>query len=189
MKNIHRPGKAGFTLIELLAVITIIVLLAAIVVGSMGFVTDRQAREKAKVQIALISNALESYKQDNGVYPPSDNTADGTKQSSKLFEALYYDGVKDKDDGGKIYLAELDPVNNKQGWTSGNASPTTTIVDPWGNEYRYRSAYGAASGNGNAPKNDNTENPEFDIWSVGKDGKSKPASIDDKTNKDDIKNF
>ncbi|GAA5123625.1 type II secretion system protein GspG [Luteolibacter yonseiensis] len=191
MKNRHRHGKAAFTLIELLAVITIIVILAAIVVGGMGYVTDRQASEKARIQIALISKALEDYKLDNGVYPPSDNTADGLNQSSKLFEALYYDAAKEGSTPSgefKIYLAELDPVNNKQGWTSGTGSPTTRILDPWGNEYRYRSAYGTATG-GTASKNDNTQNPEFDLWSAGKDGRSRPAMPNSKENKDDIKNF
>ncbi len=191
MKNSNRPGKAAFTLIELLAVITIIVILAAVVVGSMGFVTDRQAQEKAKVQIALLSKALEDYKLENGTYPPSDDTADGTNQSSKLFEALYYNAAKEGSTPSgdyKIYLAELDPASNKQGWTSGTASTSTKILDPWGNEYRYRSAYGAAPANGSASKNENTMNPEFDIWSSGKNGKSK-ANAADPLNKDDIKNF
>ena len=48
MKITQRKGKAAFTLIELMAVITIIVILAGLVVGGMGFVTDRQAKEKAK---------------------------------------------------------------------------------------------------------------------------------------------
>ncbi|MGL5016658.1 MAG: type II secretion system protein, partial [Luteolibacter sp.] len=55
MKTTHRHGKAGFTLIELMAVITIIVILAGLVVGGLGFVTERQAKEKARVQIALLS--------------------------------------------------------------------------------------------------------------------------------------
>ena len=73
MKINSRPGYPGFTLIELMAVITIIVILAGLVVGGLGFVNDRQAKEKAKVQIALLSKAIEEYKLDNGVYPPSGN--------------------------------------------------------------------------------------------------------------------
>lgn len=192
MKNIQRPGKAAFTLIELLAVITIIVILAAIVVGSMGYVTDRQATEKARVQIALLSKAIEDYKLDNGAYPASDDSADGTGQSRKLFEALYYDAAKEgstPSGDNKIYLAELDPASNKQGWTTGTASSSTRILDPWGNEYRYRSAYGEAGSGGTASKNSNTENPDFDIWSIGKDGRSRPGNPTDASNKDDIKNF
>ena len=155
MKITKRPGRAAFTLIELMAVITIIVILAGLVIGGMSFVTERQAKEKARVQIALLSKALEEYKLDNGSYPASEDSVDGTGQSDELFKALYYDSDNDGqypptgsgtgDTDQKIYLADLDPVTNKQGWTSGSASQTTKIVDPWGNEYRYRSAFGDVS--------------------------------------------
>ena len=76
MKITQRNGRAAFTLIELMAVITIIVILAGLVVGGLGFVTERQAKEKAKVQIALLSKAIEEYKLDMGKYPGSaENTA------------------------------------------------------------------------------------------------------------------
>ncbi|MES2440342.1 MAG: type II secretion system protein GspG [Verrucomicrobiota bacterium] len=199
MKNIQRRGKAAFTLVELMAVITIIVILAGLVVGGLGFVTERQAKEKAKVQIALLSKALEEYKLENGVYPASEDSADGRNQSKFLFKALYWDSDNDAqgvavgsgegDVDQKIYLADLDPATNKQGWTSGMPSATTKIMDPWGNEYRYRSAFGNASGAGAAPANSNTQNPDFDLWSAGKDSKSNPASRSDKSNNDDIKNF
>lgn len=199
MKSNHRNGKAAFTLIELMAVITIIVILAALVISGMGFVTERQAKEKARVQIQLISKALEDYKLDNGAYPGSDNTSDGTGQSSYLFQALFLGYGPDRkapDDDpnnpAKIYISDLDPATNKQGWTTGTASkdPKTKIVDPWGHEYRYRSALGPASGDGGAATaNALTINPDFDIWSAGKDGKSNPANAADKTNTDDIKNF
>lgn len=197
MKSNHRNGKAAFTLIELMAVITIIVILAALVISGMGFVTERQAKEKAKIQIQLISKALEDYKLDNGSYPASSNTADGTGQSSILFAALYMgytpDGNPpantDASNPAKIYISDLDPVTNKQGWTSGTVKKDTKIMDPWGHEYRYRSAMGAAADGGAAKPNDSTINPDFDIWSAGKDGKSNPASASDKMNNDDIKNF
>ena len=81
-------------------------------------------------------------------------------------------------------MPELDPANNKVGWTSGKASATTKILDPWNNEYRYRSAVDA-----NGKANTSTQNPDFDLWSVGKDGKTNPSSPTDKSNRDDIKNF
>ena len=74
MKTNPRNGRAAFTLIELMAVITIIIILAGLVVGGMGFVTERQAKEKAKVQIALLSKALEEYKLDMGTYPAPPTT-------------------------------------------------------------------------------------------------------------------
>jgi general secretion pathway protein G len=199
MKSLKRSGKAAFTLIELMAVITIIVILAGLVVAGMGFVTERQAKEKARVQIALLSKALEDYKLDNGSYPPSTDTATGLGQSQELFKALYYDSDNDSqyaasgastgDQDQKIYLSDLDPVTNKQGWTTGIAAVATKIVDPWGNEYRYRSAFAAPVGTNAPGANASTQNPDFDLWSAGKDGRSTPAAAADKTNNDDIKNF
>ena len=204
MKTNSRPGYPGFTLIELMAVITIIVILAGLVVGGLGFVNDRQAKEKAKVQIALLSKALEEYKLDNGVYPPSGNSADGVAQSVALYVPLFYEGYDynrqvnppadwTKTVSGtkitksiKIYLPDLDPVSSKQGWiTAGTTVPTSLpVTDPWGQPYRYRSALGG-SGTANAL----TINPDFDLWSSGKDTLTMPASAADARNRDDIKNF
>lgn len=184
MKTPTRRHHAAFTLIELMAVITIIILLAGLVVGGMGFVSERQAKEKAKTQIALLSKALEEYKLDNGTYPPTTNSSDGTGFSDDLFRALYLDGAQDATGAKRIYLPELDPASSKQGWTSGTAGTATTILDPWGNPYRYRTAL-SATGTGNS----NTMNPDFDLWSSGKDGGTAPASPTDPKNRDDIKNF
>ena len=205
MKTNSRPGSSGFTLIELMAVITIIVILAGLVVGGLGFVNDRQAKEKAKVQIALLSKAIEEYKLDNGVYPPSGNSADGLSQSATcLYIPLFYEGY----DYGKqatppttwtktvsatvipksikIYLPDLDPVSSKQGWivAATTVAATMSVLDPWGKEYRYRTAVDGA-GRPNAL----TINPDFDLWSSGKDTGTAPASATDVRNRDDIKNF
>jgi general secretion pathway protein G len=192
MKTNPRSGRSGFTLIELMAVITIIIILAGLVVGGMGFVTERQAKEKAKVQLALLSKALEEYKLDFGTYPPTTNKGGpftataGSTTSSIMFDFLYFDSDRDGSGGvgdadQKIYLPELDPVTSKQGWTTGTAGKGTVILDPWGNQYCYRTATGT-TGTANA----DTQNPDFDLWSMGKDGKSNkdPKHAD---NRDDIR--
>ena len=92
MKTTRRTGNAGFTLIELMAVITIIVILAGLVVGGMGFVNERQAKERAKVQLALIAKALEEYKLDMGTYPPTGDSASGLTNTAALWQALFYEG-------------------------------------------------------------------------------------------------
>lgn len=166
MKTISYPApNRGFTLIEMLVTITIIVILAGLTVGGFKFVTTKQANEQAKIQISLISNALEEYKLDKGEYPP------GTNSTTPLYKALYFDGVQD--DGSKIYLPELDPVNNKQGWTEGTGADVK-IIDPWGVEYIYR----------NPP----TVNPDFDLLSKGQDGVTSDI-LTDQQNKDDITNY
>jgi prepilin-type N-terminal cleavage/methylation domain-containing protein len=204
MKNPKQPP--GFTLIEMITVMTIIVLLAGIVVGSMGYVQGRQAREKAKAQIALLSKAIEEYKMDMGVYPgdeittsppggyfggQSANTEQGD-HTNALYRALFYEGWNfiEKEEGNnftsrKIYLVQLDPRDNKQGWVekvaaNGEVKPDLKILDPWGNAYLYRRGTSA-------------QNPDFDLWSTGKDGLTQTGNSDaqlkHKDNRDDIRNF
>jgi prepilin-type N-terminal cleavage/methylation domain-containing protein len=203
MKTTQRKGEAAFTLIELMAVITIIVILAGLVVGGLGFVTERQAKEKAKVQMALISKALEDYKLDMGTYPATvDKTSatktSGTSTSSILYNALFYEGFEYAKNPNradttppkatKIYLADLDPLTTKQGWvitqTTGDPKTSLVITDPWGNEYCYRTAL-KVDGKPNAA----TQNPDFDLWSMGKDSASVPSTPSNTANKDDIRNF
>lgn len=200
MKTTRRNGKAAFTLIELMAVITIVFLLAVMVVGAMAFVREKQAESKAKVQLALISKALEDYKMDMGQYPPTQDSADGSGQSGILYTALFREGFDTKPTdvaatptstppkATRIYLPQLDPTTSKQGWVTLAAGPVTEppdtaeVKDPWGHPYRYRSAK-APDGS----LNPSTQNPEFDLWSMGKDGLTNPTTPADKTNRDDIK--
>lgn len=198
---LRRNRKAAFTLIELMVVITIIVILAGLVVGGMEYANQRSATEKAKVQIALLTKGLEEYKLDMGAYPATDNisgsltTSAGSSTSSIIFKALYWDSDNDgigvtgspPDTDQRIYLPELDPATSKQGWTTGNASATTTITDPWGNQFCYRSGVNASGVTNNATVN----SADFDLWSMGKDGKTNAssASTTDASNKDDIRNF
>jgi prepilin-type N-terminal cleavage/methylation domain-containing protein len=187
-----RRGRAAFTLIELMAVITIIVILAGIVVGGMGYVNEKQASEKAKVQIALLSKAIEEYKLDMGTYPgTADDTPETGDVSEELYQALFKDGYDYTNPATppdnwtkatKIYLPELDPRSSKQGWvdpvTAATPPDNVKIKDPWGSNYKYR-------------KGANAQNPDFDLWSSGKNtlsDTSTPSMSADK-NKDDIRNF
>ncbi len=187
MKTNSRNGSAAFTLIELMAVITIIVILAGLVVGGLGYVSEKQARSKAQVQIALLSKSLEEYKLDNGTYPATGNFATPTTVSAStagnttiVSKALYYDGAADATKTIKIYLSDLDPLSSKQGWTT---TTSQKILDPWGNEYLYRTAKTAAG-----VANTNAQNPDFDLWSVGKDSKSN-SDLRHKDCRDDVRNF
>ena len=201
MKITQRRGMAAFTLIEMMAVVTIIVILARLVVGGMGFVQDRQAKEKAKVQIALLSRALEEYKLDMGTYPATPNVASitsttGTGTSATyLWLPLFKDGYDYTNPATpptpwtkatRIYCPDLNPISSNQGWvTKGTMPATSTVLDPWGNEYCYRTATPLTGTTPNAA----TLNPDFDLWSMGKDGKTDPANPANKVNLDDIKNF
>ena len=178
---------------ELMAVITIIVILAALVVGAMSFVNERRAKNQAQVQIELLSKAIQDYKFDMGNYPGlADNTpVDGTGMSEELYEALFYEGFQAAQNPSAT-PAETGPPKSPlphpalAGSKKGGPPPATSvpartkILDPWGREYRYR-------------KGTNAQNADFDIWSTGKDGETNPANspgaLKDPKNRDDLKNF
>lgn len=168
---------------ELLVVVALIVILAGLTIGGMSFVNQKVAREKAGVQLKLLEGAIQNYYSDNRKYPVNED-AMGNNGSEVLYKALYEDGMDAKTSGTTgvaIYLADLDPNLNKEGkggqqWIrSSGGGASVKIVDPWGNPYLYRTGK-------------NAQNPDFDVWSAGKDGKTN-ADPKHKDCKDDIKNF
>ena len=192
MHSSPRHGRAAFSLIELMTVIAIIVILAALIIGGLGYASERQAKEKCRVQMALLTKGIEAYKLDMGKYP--DSKLITSSSSKSLYVQLFYQGWDYGNNPSrtdtpaapmamKIYLPELDPTTSKQGWvtplTTANAVPpaTTTILDPWGKEYGYR-----------VSTDPDAQNPDFDLWSCGKDGVTS-TTLSDKKCLDDIKNF
>ncbi|HET9419456.1 MAG TPA: prepilin-type N-terminal cleavage/methylation domain-containing protein [Chthoniobacterales bacterium] len=162
----------GFTLVELLVVITIIIILAALVLATVGYVQKKGARSRTEAEIAAMSAACESYKADNGIYPSNSDTNALNARSNFDASASAYSAAS-------LYLYE-----QLAGVTSGNRSETsssrtyfifkpnmllpappstadvTAIRDPFGNSYGY-STIQAATG-------DSTKgyNPTFDLWST-----------------------
>ena len=67
--SFRAAGAFAFTIIELLVVISIIIILAGLILSTVGYVQKKGARSRAEAEIAAISAALESYKADNGIYP------------------------------------------------------------------------------------------------------------------------
>ena len=125
MKFNHRKGLPAFTLIELMAVITIIVILAGLVVGGLGFVTERQAKSKALLQIQLLSKAIEEYKLDMGRYPGNtENTPiAGTGVTTQLYTELFYEGYD--------YNKQSTPPATWEKTVSGNKVLRTSAEISW----------------------------------------------------------
>ena len=195
MQTHLRKTPAAFTLIELMVVITIIVILAGLVLIGLGFTAEKQARSKAQLQLELIGKGLEEFKSDTGSYPATSNSSDAASaaNSQLIYEKLFYEGylnsiaaTLDPTKARKIYLPELDPRSSKQGWVDPvdpTAAPPAiaTIKDPWARPYAYRTAKNPAGA-----ANPLTINPEFELWSWGKDGKTNTPVPTDPVNRDDV---
>jgi general secretion pathway protein G len=107
-----RRTAAGFTLIELMVVIVIIGLLATVVTLNVLPSQDRAMVEKAKTDVSLLEQALDTYRLENLSYPRSEDGLQALlKPPASLSRPERYRA------GG--YIRRL---------------PT----DPWGNAYRYR---------------------------------------------------
>jgi len=68
----HPRSERGFTLLELMVAIVILGLLATVVMINVLPSRDKAMREKAKTDVAVLEQALESYRLDNYAYPTTE---------------------------------------------------------------------------------------------------------------------
>jgi type II secretory pathway pseudopilin PulG len=168
----HKRRYNAFTILELLVVITIIIVLAGLILSTVGYVQKKGARSRAEAEIAAISAALESYKADNGIYPTSANTnalnARTNVNPSGYQTACFdlYTALTGDTDGNRI-LNSSDANPSAKSYFSfkpnmlsppGGSGTVTGIRDPFGNSYGYSTAQQADSTKG--------FNPTFDLWST-----------------------
>lgn len=108
----RRRRSAGFTLIELMVVIVIIGLLATVVVVNVMPSQDRAMAEKARADVALLEQALETYRLDNLVYPRNEQ-------------------------GLQALLTPPQGLQRPERYRKGGYIRRLP-ADPWGNPYQYR---------------------------------------------------
>lgn len=170
ISNFEFGGVAAFTIIELLVVITLIIILAGLILSTVGYVQNKGARSRAEAEIAAISAALENYKADNGIYPTDStktetldpaaniNLTNYATASLYLYEQLSGDLSANRKPAAtaKTYF----PFKPNQLSPSDQTQDVTAIRDPFGNSYGYSTAK-ATNPNGTAGYN-----PTFDLWST-----------------------
>jgi len=173
-----RAVLRAFTIIELLVVITIIIILAGLILSTVGYVQKKGARSRAEAEIAAMSAALESYKADNGIYPTTANTTAldaRTAISSSTYQSASFD----------LYSALTGDTNGDRTTGSGDANPSAkgyisfrpnqlspsdqtqnvqSIRDPFGNPYGYSTAANPQANP--TPATPMGYNPTFDLWST-----------------------
>ena len=159
----------AFTLIELLVVVSIIAVLSALVLSTVGYARKKGARARAETEIAAMSAACENYKADNGVYPANSDTNALNAQTSVdpsayqaaslyLYNALFgaTAGSRTPNTGARSYFVfkpnMLFPADQTQ--------TVQYIQDPFGSSYGYSTIQAATQ--------DTTKgyNPTFDLWST-----------------------
>ncbi len=176
-------AQRAFTIIELLVVIAIIIILAGLILSTVGYVQRKGARSRAEAEIAAMSAALESYKADNGIYPrdaktdalaaltdssyASNNPPDPKPTSydpsnSKYTDASFslYAQLSGNVSGDRSTFTQQSYFQFKPNMLSpsGGSGTVTAIRDPFGNTYGYSTIKQADSTKG--------VNPTFDFWST-----------------------
>jgi type II secretory pathway pseudopilin PulG len=186
--------KNAFTIIELLVVISIIIILAGLILSTVGYVQKKGVRSRAEAEIAAMSAALENYKADNGIYPrdatnsttdnlnarTSGNPTNYQTASLFLYDSLFGSattGSRTAARGAKSYFVSkpnmLSPSDQTQN--------VQYIRDPFGNSYGYSTAH---------QKNPATGyNPTFDLWSTAGLTANPPPSGTDTITPQWIKNW
>lgn len=172
----------GFTLVELLAIITVMVILAALTVGALGWVQRQTAEREARVQLQLLQTQIGAYLAETGDAPSGCDTSGLMVYRMLSGDGLGPDGLAGTADdgqpdgvpdaGARVYLADLDPASNPMGLTDASGTPPVPrgLLDPFGNPWQYR-----------RNKPGMSVNPDFDLWSMGADGVTSTA--------DDIRNW
>lgn len=172
--------QRGFTLLELLTVIAIVVVLAGLILGGMGYAQQKAASSRATGEIAALSNLLEAFKADFGDYPrmksdDEDGGDGGTNvtpgnspsKANAGFLAAYLFGKQVTD----TTIPVVTDWARKNSWPeSGLSTDSDTIdfqvpsgdttisvaarylIDPFGNPYGYSTK--------------GIYNPTFDLWST-----------------------
>jgi len=167
-----RAVLRAFTIIELLVVIAIIIILASLILSTVGYVQKKGARSRAEAEIAAMSAALESYKADNGIYPRDATKTEQvdpaaspipTTATQFLYEQLSGNSATNLQpiSGAKSYFAFKPQMLFGTKDSNGNLTSVSYIRDPFGNSYGY-STLKASGGTGGY-------NPTFDLWSIADD--------------------
>ncbi|MFA4987549.1 MAG: prepilin-type N-terminal cleavage/methylation domain-containing protein [Candidatus Brocadiia bacterium] len=132
----------GFTLIELMAVVAIILLLAALLVGAGHGIIARSGSKAAQAQILALTGALEKYKADHRGYPPADASValfppDADTETNVSIYSLPLALLSSQYDSGSVdyytcSLAEVDVNSDGKVNDTDRYNGKLYILDPWG---------------------------------------------------------
>ncbi len=109
MKRRHSTRK-GFTLVELVVVVLVLGILAAVAAPRLMNTANTAKNNGTKQSLAIVRNAIELYKNDNGSYPTAANLATALQNYLK----------------GPFPMCQVGNVNNTV--VAATASPITVVA-------------------------------------------------------------
>jgi type II secretory pathway pseudopilin PulG len=142
---------AAFTLLEVLVTITIVIALSAIALRATHHAGQASRVARTRAELAVLAVALEEYRRLCGDYPR-------TGDSARLLQSLIgRRGPRDEAIELRSFmeLTRFSTLESRDPFSD----TTATVVDPWGQRYRY--AYKTQSP---------WDNPNYVLYSVGADG-------------------
>ncbi|NQT46353.1 MAG: type II secretion system protein GspG [Candidatus Omnitrophica bacterium] len=142
--------KRSFTLVELIAVVVIISMLAALVMGSAQIARKKALVSKARAMISSLELSISMYHADMGDYPEGNGAtmASPNNGNAQLYLELTTDAHSRYYDWQGPYM-EFNAADISGG----------KIMDPWSNQYQYVESP-ILIGNTNS----------FNLWSYGPEG-------------------
>ena len=175
----------AFTLIELVVVVGIIIVLAGLVLSTVGYARKKGARARAETEIAAISAACENYKADNGIYPrtsvtdtftaitnrtppdPQPTSYDPSVTAYSFTSFFLYGQLSGNPSGDRTTYTQQRYFQFKPNMLSppDGTGTVTAIRDPFGNSYGYSTAQALYIDNPGANPNYGF-NPTFDLWTT-----------------------
>lgn len=167
--------NAAFTIIELLVVIALIIILAGLILSTVGYVQKKGARSRAEAEIAAISAALENYKADNGIYPRDTNSTTDNVDARATIDLSKYQLASQYSYGQLAADPDFDGIPNtsaksymqfKPNQIGKDVNGKVYLRDPFGNSYGYSTAYQHDIDAGTNPPTHGF-NPTYDLWSTG----------------------
>ena len=118
-----RPAaRAGFTLVELMAVIAIIGLLAAIILGVSGYVARKGDMAKAQGEMERTKGAIDEYRVSYGRYWPSSGPITNCPYGGASFSNVMSQFVSDLrllDPWNRAYYYQFIGTNQFRLWSYG----------------------------------------------------------------------
>lgn len=155
--------RSAFTLIEMLAVITIVVILAALTVKLAQYGVKKGLESRCVAEIRALGAALDAYKLDHFKFPDMTSAIHpGCVTPVSNADALYRGVTGIGCTGMPVYFAGI-----KRG--KGGNVQNDVFIDPYGAPYNYRPGSDAGAIN----------KASFDLWSNGPDGVNNNGSADD----------